>query len=166
MSDTLFEVTGIERIGALKAIFDELPAHIYKQLQSDLWPVAERLGELAEENAPEKTGNLKAQIIARVVAKDSDTISIFAASKAPYGAIQNVGGTTRPHVISAINTKALQWVHLGTFLMYAKSVNHPGGTIKGTHYLQKGMEQVMKEFITVCEDAVATALINSMGSFE
>ncbi|QBH95471.1 phage virion morphogenesis protein [Limnobaculum zhutongyuii] len=60
----------------------------------------------------------------------SDNDTAGAGSNLKYAAIQNNGGTTRPHVIRPRNKKALAFS--GRF---AKKVNHPGSKIPARTFL-------------------------------
>jgi phage gpG-like protein len=70
----------------------------------------------------------------------------------PYAAIQEYGGTTRAHVIEAINAAALRF-QIGGRTVFAKRVMHPGSVIPAHSFLATALA----ELAPVARDAVADA---------
>ena len=85
-----------------------------------------------------RSGELYASIYGNVVDNQSEItgkVASSASSKAaPYARIQEFGGTTKPHVIEAVNGKALRFNMGGKEVFFTK-VNHPGSVIPAAHYI-------------------------------
>jgi len=74
----------------------------------------------------------------------------------PYAAIQEYGGVTSPHVIEAINGKALAFLSPSALglssgggsnaLVMVKKVNHPGSRIPERTYARLALVQLRNEF--------------------
>lgn len=74
-----------------------------------------------------------------------------------YAAIQENGGTTRPHIIMARKAKTLAFM-MGGKMRFAKFVNHPGSVIKGVHYMSGTLKEFENEIINGMQDAVAEGI--------
>jgi len=69
----------------------------------------------------------------------SQSVSVgFDPADAPYGAIQEFGGTTRAHLIAAKNAFALSFSLHGQ-LVFAKRVQHPGSVIPAHSFLRDAL---------------------------
>jgi hypothetical protein len=73
---------------------------------------------------------------------------------APYAAIQECGGTTRAHVIEAINAAALRF-EIGGRTVFAKRVMHPGSVIPARSFLAAALA----ELAPVARGAMADAVV-------
>ena len=81
----------------------------------------------------------------------------FDPSDAPYGAIQEFGGTTRAHLIAARNAFALGFSLRGR-LVFAKRVQHPGAKIPAHSFLRGALAALREEG----RDAVGAAMIDEL----
>lgn len=73
----------------------------------------------------------------------------------PYGAIHEFGGTTRAHVIEAINAAALRF-QVGGKTVFAKKVNHPGSKIPERSFLRSSLKEMAPEAIAEIKAAAVT----------
>lgn len=73
------------------------------------------------------------------------TVSVgFDPADAPYGAIQEFGGTTRAHLIEAKNAFALSFSFHGQ-LVFARRVQHPGSVIPAHSFLRDALADLGEE---------------------
>ena len=79
----------------------------------------------------------------------------FDTAAAPYGAIQEFGGTTRAHLIEAKNAFALRFSLHGQ-LVFAKRVQHPGSVIPAHSFL--------RDALAALSDAGAAETIAAIGA--
>lgn len=73
---------------------------------------------------------------------------------APYGAIQEFGGQTGPHVIEPRNVQALRWVAGGS-VFFAKRVNHPGSRIPARPTMGPSLEATLDPGMAAVEQGLA-----------
>ena len=73
----------------------------------------------------------------------------------PYGAIHEFGGTTRAHVIEAINAATLRF-QVGGKTVFAKKVNHPGSKIPERSFLRSSLKEMAPEAIAEIKAAAVT----------
>jgi phage gpG-like protein len=95
--------------------------------------------------------------LAQSVEVEADETSVSAridTAAVPYAAIQEYGGTTRAHVIEAINAAALRF-EIGGRTVFAKRVMHPGSVIPAHSFLATALA----ELTPVARDAIADAVI-------
>jgi phage gpG-like protein len=89
------------------------------------------------------------------VAADETSVSAgIDTAAAPYAAIQECGGTTRAHVIEAINAAALRF-EIGGRTVFAKRVMHPGSVIPARSFLAAALA----ELAPVARGAMADAVV-------
>lgn len=161
--DFFFEAD-VSGIDALIAKFDELPEKILEKLKQDLALEMRAMLDDMRKAAPKRSGKLAASFQGEVDVY-SDAVEIYFSNTAPYANIQDQGGRTPPHRITARNAKALAFMsrkpNMATPLggmVFADHVNHPGGQIRPKEYMLKGLLAAKARFLTTVEDAVATAL--------
>ena len=100
-----------------------------------------------------RTGALKASIVADLaVDADGVTASVTSAG-VPYAAIQEYGGTTPPHDIVPVKTRALAFA--GGF---AARVHHPGSRIPARAPLGSALDALRDEIGGGLKNAVRAAL--------
>jgi phage gpG-like protein len=95
-----------------------------------------------------------------IVTASAGAISVsvgFDPRDAPYGAIQEYGGTTRAHLIAAKNAKALRF-SLADALVFAKRVHHPGSRIPARSFLRSSLAEEGDAASDDLADAVMEAL--------
>ena len=88
--------------------------------------LADDVTRVAREKAPFRTGYLRSMILPdAVVIRSPFHVETGVTSNAPYSIFVHQG--TRPHVIRAVNARALSfyWPRVGRQVFFA-SVNHPG----------------------------------------
>ncbi len=85
-----------------------------------------------------KSGQLKKGIHVSAVTNDTVTVSTL---DLPYAFIQQFGGTTRAHVIEALNKRALAWPGAAHPV---RRVNHPGSKIPARPYFPIGPDGRMQ----------------------
>lgn len=95
--------------------------------------------------------------LARSIEIEADETSVSAAidtAAVPYAAIQEYGGTTRAHVIEAINAAALRF-QIGGRTVFAKRVMHPGSVIPAHSFLATALAALTP----VARDAMVDAVV-------
>jgi len=76
--------------------------------------------------------------------RDMITISVRPPSAAwPYAAIQNFGGPERDVIIRPVRKKALSFIWHGSRVFF-KKVTMRAYSIRGSHYVERGVEQWLK----------------------
>ncbi len=79
-------------------------------------------------------------------------------SNVKYAAIHEFGGTTRPHLITAKNGKALRFMGAGG-VVFRRSVRHPGSTLPARGYVQAGINDRADDLA----EAMGRAMIGFIG---
>jgi phage gpG-like protein len=80
------------------------------------------------------TGRLRQSLTAVVMQRGHDVEGIVGTNLV-YARIQEIGGKTRPHIIQAVDAKALRfWGKDG--LTFRKLVHHPGSKIPAHYYMR------------------------------
>ena len=132
----------------LIALFIRLPDVVQRAMVAKMSQQAEALSEyvkyqkLSGQSLRMKTGRLRASIFARVYS-GSRTVQMTVGSRGvDYAAIQEYGGTTRPHTIFPDKMRALRFVSEGQE-RFAANVHHPGSAIPGAHYLEDSVREEM-----------------------
>lgn len=95
--------------------------------------------------------------LAQAIAVEADEASVSAGidtAAVPYAAIQEDGGTTRAHVIEAINAAALRF-EIGGRMVFAKRVMHPGSVIPAHSFLATALA----ELAPVARETIADAVV-------
>ncbi len=96
--------------------------------------------------------------LAQSIEVQTDGISATAgidAAAVPYAAIQEYGGTTRAHIIAAINAGALRF-QLGGRTIFAKRVMHPGSVIPARSFLGTALAELAPDARGAIADAAFT----------
>ena len=105
----------------------------------------------------ERSGTLKASIVAEI-AVNADAITATVASRGvPYAAIQEYGGTTPPHEIVPVKAQALAFAGAGG-VTFARRVYHPGSVIPGRAFLGAALDALHDEIVGDLKSAVLDAL--------
>ena len=134
-------------LAALQAKAEELREALLAKVQANL------SGDVLQE----RTGALKASIVAEVVA-DADAITLAVGSDGvPYAAIQEYGGTTAPHDIVPVRARALAFAGAGG-PAFARRVHHPGSRLPARAYLAGARDALVDEFGAGLKAAVLEAL--------
>jgi phage gpG-like protein len=166
MSETFFqaEVVGLD---ALIAKFDELPDDILAELTTDIKGFAPTVANNIRKLMPKRSGKLAASLAVETDVY-GDSVELYVSSNLRYARIQDQGGKTPPHVEIAKGKAmsfaqiALNQAHVaGTQAFYSK-VMHPGGHIKAKEFMLRGLMASRQEFVTITENAVATAVLRDM----
>lgn len=118
--------------------------------------VAEKLGGGVMQR---RSGRLAAAVEAEVaIAPNAVSVSVgFDRQQAPYGAIQEYGGTTRAHIIAVKSARALAFT-VGDRLAFAKTVHHPGSVIPARSFLRASLADMAGEGRDVLALSVGSAL--------
>ncbi len=106
-----------------------------------------------------RSGALAASILSSIGDDESDTTVTVSSSGVPYAAIQEFGGKTAAHQITATNAKALAFNAAGG-LVFAKQVQHPGSNIPPRSYLASTLSELRDEI----ESGIKTAILEALGS--
>lgn len=124
--------------------------------------VAEHLnGPTGPTTLQQRSGNL-ARSVSNEVDEDSTSVTglvgIPTASTAQaYARILHEGGTTRAHVIEALNAKALAF-SMGGQMIFRRKVNHPGSNIPARPYLTSALDEQAAEI----KANLTTAMLESV----
>jgi phage gpG-like protein len=101
--------------------------------------VGRRVVEQGQDNAPYKTGALRADIQIR---RRTSRKLVVGTKRVIYAPIHEFGGKTKPHIIRAKRKKALYWKGADHPV---KWVDHPGSRIKAKRYMRRAAETVQRE---------------------
>jgi hypothetical protein len=95
----------------------------------------------------QRTGNLVRNVTSET-SEEGDSITgrvgVPQANTAPYARILHEGGSTRAHVIEAINADVLAFM-MGGQMIYRKRVNHPGSKFPARPYLAVARDAMIGE---------------------
>lgn len=103
-----------------------------------------------------KTGRLR-RSIHFVLGGTDDAPSATVGTNVEYAAIHEFGGTTKAHVIEAVNAKVLAF-KVGGETVFAKSVQHPGSKIPQRSYLRSALAEQAPSIKERIDAAVRSAL--------
>jgi phage gpG-like protein len=120
--------------------------------------VAEKVrANLSGDVLKSRTGRLLNAVTAQTDDEDDVAESrISVADDVPYAGIQEYGGTTRAHVISAANAKALAFGWLGKNVFF-KQIMHPGSVLPERSYLRRALDDSADEILNGYTQAVMDA---------
>ena len=105
----------------------------------------------------ERSGALKASIVADVTADAASVAASVTSEGVPYAAIQEYGGMTAPHDIVPVKARALAFAGAaGT--IFARRVHHPGSRLPARSYLGSALEALHHEIVDGLKAAVLEAL--------
>ncbi|HEU5047078.1 MAG TPA: hypothetical protein VFT64_04460 [Rickettsiales bacterium] len=127
----------------LAGIPDVLHAALLMKSQELADSLQQKVGEkLSGDVLQSKTGLLSNSVMSEVQETDAGvSTSVFVNGDVPYAAIQEYGGTTKAHIITALNGKMLAFSMDGK-LMFAPQVNHPGSVIPEHSYLRSSLDEM------------------------
>ena len=92
-----------------------------------------------------RSGNLRSSIQNKVEQSSHSVIGkVYSSGDVKYAAIHEFGGTTKAHVIEAVNGKALAFVMNGK-QVFVKRVNHPGSKIPERSFLRSSLADMAEE---------------------
>ena len=134
-------------LAALQAKAEELRATLLAKVQSNL------SGDVLHE----RSGALKASIVAEVTAGVDAIVFAVGSEGVPYAAIQEYGGTTAPHEIMPVKARALAFAGAGG-PRFARRVHHPGSRLPARAYLAGARDALVDEFGAGLKAAVLEAL--------
>jgi hypothetical protein len=89
-----------------------------------------------------RSGNLSRSIFSKMESETSAVV--YVGKEAPYGKFVNDG--TAPHIIRAVNVKALHF-YIGGREIFTPYVNHPG--TKATHFMEEGLSSWRTEIVRI-----------------
>jgi phage gpG-like protein len=95
----------------------------------------------------QRTGNLVDNVTSETEEQDASIlgrVGVPTTNTAPYARILHEGGTTRAHVIEAVNGKSLAF-QVGGVTMFRRSVNHPGSKFPARPYLTVARDAMIGE---------------------
>lgn len=116
-----------------------------------------RTDKLSGQNLNMGTGKLAASITSNVEHENGRSVLTVGPEGVPYAAIQERGGQTAAHVITASRADMLHFYWHGREVFF-KSVNHPGSNIKATHYMKETLEDNSGYIRTMIAEAVNEAI--------
>jgi phage gpG-like protein len=95
----------------------------------------------------QRTGNLVRNVTSETEEQGTSIVGrvgVPTTNTAPYARILHDGGTTRAHVIEAVNGKALAF-QAGGSMIFRRSVNHPGSKFPARPYLTIARDAMIGE---------------------
>jgi phage gpG-like protein len=105
-----------------------------------------------------RTDNLQRAINMRLDDQESSVYAYVGVNRtAPYGRIQELGGTTSPHDIVAKRAQALAFV-MGGKTVVVKRVHHPGSHIPERSFLRSALDDMRPEVAQRIQAALVRAI--------
>ena len=146
------EIAGAD---ALVERLQSMPERVAARLAVTMAGLGADLRGLVQESMAGSGLQSRSGRLAQSIEIDADETSVAAAidtAAVPYAAIQEYGGTTRAHVIEAINAAVLRF-QIGGRTIFAKRVMHPGSVIPAHSFLATALA----ELAPVARDTIADA---------
>lgn len=104
-------------------------------------------GKLRDDVLHVRTGKLMSSVFHDVEATSTKVIGRVGVGRGvAYAAIHEFGGHTKPHIIEAINGKALRF-EMGGKTVFARSVQHPGSLIPQRSYMRSSLAEMKEQII-------------------
>jgi hypothetical protein len=138
---------------------EKMPQAVRAEVLDAATVYEEALTNLAQSEAPEKTGYLRAHIKGRV-SQSARRITGRVTARTKYAAILEWGGTIKAHDIAAKNAGALAFLR-GAEELYRLIVHHPVSIFEDHPYMHKAFEQMEGEIVAGLEGAVNRGLAAS-----
>lgn len=110
---------------------DAYRARLAREVPQIVMDGATRCTQTAQQRAPYKTGSLRRSIQMRILGTGHAIVGILGGPASAYARIQDRGGHTPPHTITAKHKQALSWPGAQHPV---KAVQHPGSAIPGNQY--------------------------------
>ena len=105
-----------------------------------------------------RSGNLRRSIQSAVTDQTTEVSGrIFSDASVRYAAIQEYGGTTRPHGIEAKPGGVLAF-QAGGKTVFARRINHPGSKIPPRPFMRPTLAEYRDKIVTSFEAAAAEAV--------
>ena len=148
------EIAGAD---ALVERLQSMPERVAASLASAMAGLGVDLRGLVQDSMAGSGLKSRSGRLAQSIEVEVDETSVSAAIDAgsvPYAAIQEYGGTTRAHVIEAINAAALRFA-LGGRTIFAKRVMHPGSVIPAHSFLATALAELAPVARETIADAVS-----------
>jgi len=148
-------------IAGANAVADRLqsmPERIAARLAVVMAGLGLELRELVQESMVASGLQSRSGRLAQSIEVEIDETSVAAGidtAAVPYAAIQEYGGTTRAHVIEAINAGALRF-QLGGRMIFAKRVMHPGSVVPARSFLGTALAELAPDARGAIADAAFT----------
>ena len=134
-------------LAALQAKAEQLRQLLLAKVQANL------SGDVLQE----RSGALKASIVAEVTAESDAIVFALGSDGVPYAAIQEYGGTTAPHDIVPVKARALAFAG-ASGIRFARRVHHPGSRLPARSYLASARDALHDEIGAGLKAAVLEAL--------
>jgi phage gpG-like protein len=132
---------------ALVERLQSMPERIAARLALTIAGLGAELRECVQESMVGSGLQSRSGRLAQSVEVEADETSVAAGidtGVVPYAAIQEYGGRTRAHIITAINAAALRF-QIGGRTMFAKRVMHPGSIIPARSFLAAALAELSPE---------------------
>lgn len=135
-----------ELIERLESMPGKLQAALFQKVSLLALKLEEKVKrKLSGEVLNVKSGDLRRSIANKVERSTHAVIGkVFSSGDVKYAAIHEFGGTTKAHVIEAVNGKALAF-SMGGKQVFAKRVNHPGSKIPERSFLRSSLTEMRDE---------------------
>jgi phage gpG-like protein len=136
-------------LAALSAKAEDLREQLLAKVQANL------SGDVLQE----RSGALKASIVAEVIASTDAIDFALGSDGVPYAAIQEYGGTTPPHEIVPVKARALAFAGAAG-PAFARRVRHPGSRLPARSYLASARDALGDEI----GDGLKAAVLEALGA--
>lgn len=150
---------------ALVAKMAALPDKLHKALVRKCWSMALKLqayiraDKLSGQVLNHVTGKLWRSIQSDVVEQPGAVYGkVFSSGDVKYAGIHEFGGQTKPHLIRAINGKALAFDYMNMKPAFFRQVMHPGSKMPERSFMRSGLADKKDEIVAGLQEAVAEAL--------
>lgn len=150
----------------LQARLQDVPVNLKDALRAYFVELAPTIVNNITANMPVRSGRMVGSTRATVT-ETGDHVGIRITNNAPYFGILDRGGTIPPHAIMPLSAKAvafelMQGSSSPTGDLWAFShVMHPGATIQGKRYVQRGLLNSVPEIANAVKAAVRLTLAGS-----
>lgn len=151
MSDTLISVAVDASVAERK--LKALPERIRGRLRTVVVRDTQALADLVRSNLSGgvlnvRSGALLASIKSEMVENATSIFGRVYSRGVVYAAIQEYGGRTSAHTITAVNARSLHFFLGGGQEMFAKSVHHPGSNIPSRSYLRSALAAMRDRLVS------------------
>lgn len=139
---------------------DRLTDRIKEELGTEMENVVAMLAQYVVTNKlsgqvlMQRTGRLAGSVGGRSEQPGDGTLVGVVSADTPYARIQELGGQTKPHVISAVNAKSLHFFDRAGVERFDRRVQHPGSSMQAHYFLRSSLYDLHDQIISDLTDAV------------
>jgi len=138
-----------------------MPEKLHKALVKKCWSLALKLqayiraNKLSGQVLNHQSGKLWRSIQSGVDDNPGSVYGkVFSSGDVKYAGIHEFGGTTKPHIIRAVNAKALAFKDYFGDTAFYKQVMHPGSKMPERSYMRAGLADMKDQIVEGLSEAV------------